>query len=97
MESMTAAMEGPQGSAILSGRNALVLKKLKEVLGQRQQRRIAVFYGGAHMPGIEALLLAEMNAKISGEEWLAAWTMPKKARQRPAGTTPAPGTAKPAS
>ncbi len=78
MEAMTAAMEGPQGSAILSGRNAMVVKKLREVLAKRQQRRIAVFYGGAHMPGIEALLLREMDAKIVGEEWLAAWTMPKK-------------------
>lgn len=97
MESMTAAMEGPQGSAILGGRNALVMKKLKEVLAKRTQRRVAVFYGGAHMPGIEASLLAELNAKIAGEEWLAAWTMPKAVRKPRVDTTPAPGTTKPAS
>lgn len=79
MEVMTAAMEGPQGSAILSGRNALVIGKAREVLTNQKQRRIAVFYGGAHMPGIETALLKEMNAKITGEEWLPAWTMPKKA------------------
>jgi hypothetical protein len=92
MESMTAAMEGgPQGSAVLSGRNGVVLKKLQEVLAHRKQRRIAVFYGGAHMPGIEASLLKDMNAKISGEEWLAAWTMPKaNSTKQPADTTPAP-------
>jgi hypothetical protein len=76
MESMTAAMEGPQGSAVLSGRNAVVVNKIKEVLAHKKQRRIAVFYGGAHMPGIEASLTKDMNAKASGEEWLAAWTMP---------------------
>jgi hypothetical protein len=75
MESMTAAMEAPGGSAILSGRNEVVLKKAREVLANRKQRRIAVFYGGAHMPGIEALLVKELGARTAGEEWLAAWTM----------------------
>jgi hypothetical protein len=77
MESLTASMEGAQGSAILGGRNDLVERKIKEVLANRKQRRIAVFYGGAHMPGIETSLVKDMKAKVSGEEWLAAWTMPK--------------------
>lgn len=85
MESMTAIMEGDQGSVILGGRNQVVVKKLREVLTDRRQRRVAVFYGGAHMPGIEASLLGEMKAKGAGEEWLAAWTMPKPApKPRPA-------------
>ena len=53
MESMTAAMEGNDGSAILSGRNEMVVKKDQGSAGAKKQRRIAVFYGGAHMPGIE--------------------------------------------
>ena len=77
MESLTASMEGAQGSAILGGRNDVVERKIKEVLANRKQRRIAVFYGGAHMPGIETSLVKDMKAKVSGEEWLAAWTMPK--------------------
>jgi hypothetical protein len=77
MESMTAAMEGPKGSAVLSGRNEIALKKVREVLADSKQRRIAVFYGGAHMPGIESRLIKDLNAKVAGEEWLAAWTMPK--------------------
>jgi hypothetical protein len=81
MESITAAMEGKDGSVILSGRNELVVKKVKEVLANRKRRHIAVFYGGAHMPGIESALIKDMAAKASGEEWLAAWTMPT---QKPA-------------
>ncbi|MEO8018848.1 MAG: hypothetical protein ABI769_13615 [Pseudomonadota bacterium] len=77
MESITAIMEGKDGSAILGGRNAMVVSKIKEVLALKKQRRIAVFYGGAHMPGIESALITDMKAKASGEEWLAAWTMPK--------------------
>jgi hypothetical protein len=77
MESIAAVMEGHDGSVVLSGRNDVVMKKVKEVLANRKQRRIAVFYGGAHMPGIEASLTKDLEAKTSGEEWLAAWTMPK--------------------
>ena len=76
-EAMTAAMETTEASAILSGRNDVAGKKLKQVLADRKQRRIAVFYGCAHMPGIEASLVTNMKAKAAGEEWLAAWTMPK--------------------
>lgn len=78
MEAVTAAMEADNKSAILSGRNDVVMEKAREVLRDRKQRRIAVFFGAAHMPGIEASLLKDMNAKISGEQWLAAWTMPKQ-------------------
>lgn len=77
MESMSAAMEGKDGTAALSGRNAVAVKKLGEVLANRKQRRVALFYGAAHMPGIEAELIKSMKAKPAGEEWLAAWTMPK--------------------
>ena len=77
MESMTAAIEGKEGSVVLGGRNSVVTKKIGEVLANRRQRRIAVFYGGAHMPGIETALTRDLKAKTSGEEWLAAWTMPK--------------------
>jgi hypothetical protein len=35
-----------------------------------------VLYGGGHMPGIEGALIHKLNAKVVGEEWLAAWTMP---------------------
>ncbi len=76
MESMTALMEGKDGSVILSGRNDVVVKKITEVLAYKKQRHIAVFYGGAHMPGIESSLTGDMKAKASGEEWLPAWTMP---------------------
>ena len=77
MESMAAAMEGKDGTAALSGRNDVAVKKLREVLASSKQRRVAVFYGAAHMPGIEAALIKSLKAKPAGEEWLAAWTMPK--------------------
>jgi hypothetical protein len=86
MESMTAAMEGPKGSAVLSGRNEIVIRKVGEVLANRKQRRIAVFYGGAHMPGIELRLINDLKAKVAGEVWLAAWTMPESGNGAGVGT-----------
>jgi hypothetical protein len=76
-ESMAGLIDGESGSAVLSGRNDVAMTKIRAVLANRQQRRIAVFYGAAHMPGIEALLIEELHAKVISEEWLAAWTMPK--------------------
>lgn len=76
-ESLTALMETNGGSVVLSGRNEVAVRKLQEVLADRRQRRVAVFYGSGHMPGIEATLVGELQAKVAGEEWLAAWTMPK--------------------
>jgi hypothetical protein len=76
-ESVMELMEGSGGSAVLSGRNELVMRKLQEMLADPRQRRVAVFYGGGHMPGIQAQLTGKLNAKVTGEEWLAAWTMPK--------------------
>jgi hypothetical protein len=78
MEASTALMEGKDGSVILGERNAVAMNRLKEVIANRRQRHVAVFFGGAHMPGIERALITEMNAAISGEEWLAAWTMPAR-------------------
>ncbi len=86
MESMTAAMESEEKTAILGGRNDLVVKKTKEVLADRRQRRIAVFYGAAHMPGIEASLTGDAKAKPAGEQWLTAWSIPKS---KPAVSPPA--------
>ena len=85
-ESMTAIMEGPDGSAILSGRNGVVMKKIKEVLADRKKQHISVFYGAAHMPGLEGMLLKDLKATAAGEEWLSGWTMPKvekKAAEKP--------------
>src|SRR5688572_21221020 len=76
-ESMTTIMEGKEGSALLSGRNDVVIKKIIEVLANKAKQRIAVFYGAAHMPGIEGMLLKNMKAIAAGEEWLSGWTMPR--------------------
>lgn len=96
MEAVTEMMEGKEGSAILAGRNEVVIDKMKEVLADRKQRRIAVFYGGAHMPGIEAALLEDFKGTLTGTEWVPAWNMPAKRKPaaEPAAGQPAQDTAR---
>jgi hypothetical protein len=76
-EALTQLIEGDEGSAVLSGRNEVVVRKIREILADRGQRRVAVLYGAGHMPGIETTLIDKLNARPAREEWLAAWTMPK--------------------
>jgi hypothetical protein len=96
VEAITAVMEGEKGSAILSGRNEVVVKKLKEILDGKKKRRLAVFYGAAHMPGIQQTLIKDMEAKPKEDEWLAAWTMPAASKEKPAEEKPADKPAEPA-
>ncbi|RFC52106.1 MAG: hypothetical protein DVB22_000984 [Verrucomicrobia bacterium] len=82
-ERTTAKLEGPGGSAILKDRNDVAFRKLKEVAAAKQGKRLCVFYGAAHMPGLESMILAELNGKETATAWLPAWNMPKIAATTP--------------
>ncbi len=63
---------GPGGNSVLIGqRNAIALGVLKKTLASGSQR-VAIFFGGAHMPDMEKRLIA-MGFTRSGEQWLTAW------------------------
>jgi hypothetical protein len=81
-ERTTAKLEGPGGSAILKDRNDVAFRKLKEVAAAKKGKRLCVFYGAAHMPGLESMILSELHGKETATAWLPAWNMPK--------TTPLP-------
>jgi hypothetical protein len=76
-ERATASLEGDSGSAILKDRNEVAFRKLREITTAKPASRLCIFYGAAHMPGIEALIISELQGKPSGSTWLPAWTMPK--------------------
>ena len=82
-ERTTALLEGKDGSAILKDRNDVAFRKLKEVAAARPGTRLCVFYGAAHMPGLQELLLKDLKAVEKKTDWLAAWRMDKPVR-RPA-------------
>ena len=70
-------------NAIIHGRNDVALKKLKEVLADPSNKRVAVFYGAGHMPSMEPDLMEQWQAQPTSETWLPAWTMPAKVKRKP--------------
>ena len=61
---------------ILGDRNAVALGELQDVLSNGSELRISLFYGDAHMPGIERALLEELQFSLSETTWLDAWVIP---------------------
>jgi hypothetical protein len=61
---------------ILGDRNRAALKVLKDSLKEPQIRQLSIFYGAAHMPGIERAIVSGFGFKKVGEQWLDAWIIP---------------------
>lgn len=61
---------------ILGDRNRAALRVLAEVLQDPNNRSISIFYGAAHMPGIERAILADMGFSRRELRWVSAWTIP---------------------
>jgi hypothetical protein len=60
---------------ILTKRNARLIERLREHAG-KDVKNIAVFYGAAHMRGIEELLVEKEGYRRAGARWLLAWRIP---------------------
>jgi len=61
---------------ILGDRNRAALRVLAEVLQDPNNRSISIFYGAAHMPGIERAIRADMGFSRRELRWVPAWTIP---------------------
>jgi hypothetical protein len=46
------------------------------VLEQGQARTISLFYGAAHMAGLERVITGELEFEFEERLWLAAWQIP---------------------
>ena len=91
VESQIAALEGPDGTVILTERNKAALKVLRQSIADGK-KNIGVFYGAAHMPGIEDVLVNDMGFHRTAVEWRLAWDMTARepAPPPPAKTNPTP-------
>lgn len=65
---------GGDESAIITDRNAACLEVLAREL-HAGKKRIAIFYGGAHLPEFAALLTRDFEMKLQKTEWIVAWDM----------------------
>ncbi len=70
-ETLISRMEGSDGTVLVSERNKVAIEVLREQL-RFGKRKLAVLYGGGHMPDLEKRLAALGFHKAS-TEWLSAW------------------------
>jgi hypothetical protein len=74
MEVLTAAFGGEQGSSLITDRNAAALDVLKEQIG-KGRRKIAIFYGAAHMDDFDRRLRQDFGLQPRETVWLEAWDL----------------------
>jgi hypothetical protein len=78
MGGMLMALDGPQGSTIITERNKVALDVLKKQLAEGK-KRIAIFYGAGHLPDMEKRLVSEFKLQPGEVKWVEAWDLrPKK-------------------
>ena len=67
------AMNGSNGSAIVNDRNDKVLAQAQK-LRQEGKKKIAIFYGAAHLPDMAEKLEKDFQLQPKQLEWIPAWT-----------------------
>jgi hypothetical protein len=77
MEGSLAMLEGPNGSALISGRNQAVVSVLKKEMASGK-RKIAIFYGAGHMSDLQQRLREGFGLTPASTRWLEAWNMKPK-------------------
>jgi hypothetical protein len=77
MDMITAAFNGPDGSTLITERNKAALAVLGKQI-DAGRKKIAIFYGGGHMPDMESRAIADYRLKRSSQEWLEAWNLRDK-------------------
>jgi len=66
---------GSDGSAIITDRNDVALKKLQNQIA-KGHKKIAIFYGTAHLPEFAEKLVSEFKMQPNPEPvWVTAWDM----------------------
>jgi len=76
LEEKLAGFDGPNGSVLVTERNRKAVQVLKQQIAAGR-RNIGIFYGAAHMKGIEEMI-AELGFKPTRTEWRVAWDMTAK-------------------
>ncbi|MDO4584170.1 MAG: hypothetical protein Q4D62_08725 [Planctomycetia bacterium] len=67
-------VEGKKGSALLQDRNEKVMRILQTRL-DAGDRKIAIFYGAAHLPAMAGMLEKDFRLKKGEIRWIPAWDL----------------------
>ncbi len=70
-------LDGPEGSALITDRNKAAMQVLHKQI-QAGKRKIAIFYGGGHMPDFDQRLRQELALRPTETRWLVAWDLTDK-------------------
>jgi hypothetical protein len=79
LDGFSAAFSGPEGSTLVTERNKAALEVLKMEIAAGH-KRIAIFYGAAHMPDMSQRLVADFHLKLASITWLEAWNLRSAAK-----------------
>jgi hypothetical protein len=83
-DTLLQVMDGDGGSVILTERNRKAMEVLDRVL-KEGNTNVAIFYGAAHLKGMEEILVNEMGFRpLIEPSWITAWKIPPAAES---GTT----------
>jgi len=74
MDPVMNALEGDNGSTIVSTRNLKALKVLRQEI-EKGHKTFAIFYGAAHMPEMEKVMMKEFKLKPDQVNWVNAWDL----------------------
>jgi hypothetical protein len=79
MESIMSGLESGGGTVIIGERNRVALEVMEKEIAAGK-KRLAIFYGAGHFPDMQKRLAA-MGFRKTGEEWLAAWSIPAPSKE----------------
>lgn len=65
-----------QQITLLGERNRVAIEVLTDTLKEPRQRTISIFYGVAHMAGIEREVVKSLGFERKNQRWLTAWKIP---------------------
>ncbi|MCC6125068.1 MAG: hypothetical protein IT426_08910 [Pirellulales bacterium] len=75
------ALEGAAGSTLIGGRNKIALDVLRKQI-DAGKRKIAIFYGGGHMPDMDKRLREDFGLAPGETRWLTAWDLKEKEAEK---------------
>jgi hypothetical protein len=74
VEDIMAGVESGDGTVLVGERNRVALEVMDKQIAAGK-KRLAIFYGAAHLADMEARLLKK-GFKRTQTEWLKAWNLP---------------------
>lgn len=73
-EEFDRSLRGPESKIYIQKRNARAVTVLRQQLA-KGQRKVAIFYGAAHMPDLAQRLRQELGFRQVARSWMRAWNL----------------------